>query len=113
MNSSECYLNGSMFDRRLPLKRTGSYGTIVTLYLSSWRPISSILMSSRLIDPKFPSGLFDSSKIRNKPKVREDFPLPVLPTTPIFSCLLIEKEIALITSGRSSLYLNVISLATS
>lgn len=85
---------------------------MVTLYLNSWRPISSILISSRLIDPKLPSGLLDNSKIRSKPKVREDFPLPVLPTTPIFSCLLIEKEIALITSGKSSLYLKVISLAT-
>lgn len=43
----------------------------------SWSPIFAILIPSIIISPTA------ASLIRNKPKVREDFPAPVLPTIPI------------------------------
>lgn len=43
----------------------------------SWSPIFAMLIPSIIISPSA------ASLIRNKPKVREDFPAPVLPTIPI------------------------------
>ena len=43
----------------------------------SWSPIFAILIPSIIISPSA------ASLIRNKPKVSEDFPAPVLPTIPI------------------------------
>lgn len=44
----------------------------------SWSPIFAILIPSIIISPSA------ASLIRNKPKVSEDFPAPVLPTIPIY-----------------------------
>jgi len=57
-----------------------------------------------LIEPVFPSSFSASSKILSRPNVSDDFPLPVRPTIPIFSCRLIENEIYLMTVGKSGLY---------
>lgn len=49
---------------------------MVILNRKSWSPIFAILIPSIIISPSA------ASLIRNKPKVREDFPAPVLPTIP-------------------------------
>lgn len=50
---------------------------MVILNRKSWSPIFAILIPSIIISPSA------ASLIRNKPKVSEDFPAPVLPTIPI------------------------------
>jgi hypothetical protein len=43
---------------------------------------------------------------RNKTNRRDDFPAPVRPHTPIFSCAFIAKETSVNTNGRPGRYLN-------
>ena len=66
-----------------------------------------MLTSSNLIYPRTELLSAANSKILINPKVIVDLPLPVLPTTPIFSPLEILNEIPLMTWGSSSLYLYV------
>ena len=60
---------------------------IVILLLKIFNPILLISTPSIIIFP------FSNSIILNNVKDKVDFPLPVLPTIPIFSLLFIEKEI--------------------
>lgn len=53
-----------------------TWGIIVTLNRRSWSPILAMLIPSTRISPSA------ASLIRNKPRVSEDFPAPVLPTMP-------------------------------
>lgn len=66
-----------------------------------------ISVPSKLIYPNCPYGSADSSNILKRPKVRVDFPLPVLPTTPILALALTSKLIPWITSSSYGLYLYV------
>lgn len=62
-----------------PLSRgPRTWGIIVTLKRRSWSPIFAMLIPSMRISP------LAASVIRKRPRAREDFPAPVLPTMPIF-----------------------------
>ena len=63
----------------------GSCGIIVKFFLKISSPISLISIPSIEILPEF------ASNILNNDKHNVDFPLPVLPTTPIFSFGFISK----------------------
>ena len=79
ISSSEYSPIGSMLLLTVPSKRIGSWGMIPNRDLRSWRPIVEMSMPSMIILP--PEG----STSLKKTWIRVDFPLPVRPTTPIFS----------------------------
>jgi len=59
---------------------------MVMAVLNIFNPYSAIFMSSIFIHPS------SASNILKSPNVREDFPAPVRPTTPIFSPGLMVNE---------------------
>ncbi len=96
---SEYSPNGSRLRRSVPVNRTGSCGIIVSFLRSLCRPTFLISTLSIKIAPWL------DSRIRNRPSVRELFPVPVRPTIPIFSPGSITQERSLSTKSRSSRYL--------
>jgi hypothetical protein len=79
----------------------GSWGIIVKLCLNNSKPIWLISISSIYILPS------DASNIRKIHSNKVDFPLPVCPTTPIFSPGFISKLIFFKIKGVSGLYLTL------
>jgi len=75
---------GSILVFNVPVKSVGSWGIIVTLCLTLWRPNYDIFSSSKIIVPGLLSSLLANYNILSNPSVKVDFPQPVLPTTPIF-----------------------------
>lgn len=100
ISSSLYLLKGSMFVLIVPVKRVGSWGIMVTFWRREWSPNSEISSPSRTIFPTVWSSFSASSRILSKPSVRVDLPLPVRPTTPIFSFDLMSNEIFLMTKGN-------------
>ncbi len=103
--SSVYSLKGSMFSLMFPVNKVGSCGIIVTLCLRLCKPTYAMFSWSKTIYPRVPSSFFASYKILKNPKVIVDFPLPVLPTIPIFALESMSNEMFLITVGSSGLYL--------
>lgn len=99
ISSSECRPRGSKLLRTVPLKSVGSWGIILSLVLRSLRPIEQISKLSISILP--PTG----STRRNSELMSVDFPLPVLPTTPILFPAGKVQVIPLRTSGVFGRYL--------
>ena len=95
-----------MLLRMVPSKRTGSWGMMPNRDLRSWSPKVQMSTPSIII---FPS---EGSTILNNAWISVDFPLPVRPTTPIFSppCMLIVMPFN--TRGVLCLYLNCRSRET-
>lgn len=100
ISSSEYCSSGSMLLLMVPSKRTGSWGMIPNRDLRSWSPKVQMSTPSMIILPS------EGSTILNSAWISVDFPLPVLPTTPIFSppCMLIVMPFN--TRGVLCLYLN-------
>lgn len=96
---SEYKPRGSKLLRTVPLKRVGSWGIILSLVLRSLRPMEQISNLSISILP--PAG----STRRNNELISVDFPLPVLPTTPILFPATKVQVIRLRTSGAFGRYL--------
>jgi len=96
---SECRPRGSKLLRTVPLKSVGSWGIILNLVLRSFRPMEQISNLSISILP--PAG----STRRNNELISVDFPLPVLPTTPILFPAAKVQVIPLRTSGAFGRYL--------
>jgi hypothetical protein len=71
-------LKRSKFLRRVPRKRTGSWGMMAILERRSSREIDLESISSMVIDPS-------KSYRRKRADTMDVFPAPVLPTIPIFS----------------------------
>jgi len=88
-----------MLLRTVPSKRTGSWGIMPKRDLRSWRPSVQMSIPSMIIFPRY------GSTIRNKAWINVDLPLPVLPTTPIFSPPLMLSVTPLRTKGVFSRYL--------
>mmetsp|Transcript_154408 Transcript_154408/g.296443 ORF Transcript_154408/g.296443 Transcript_154408/m.296443 type:complete len:312 (+) Transcript_154408:366-1301(+) len=70
---------GSILKRKLPLKSIGSCGTTAMARRILSRPSVAMSTESSKIRPA------DGSSNRKTHKINDDFPLPVLPTTPHFS----------------------------
>jgi hypothetical protein len=96
---SSCTPPGSRLSRMVPSKRAASWGIIARRRRRSSSPIVEVLSPSMIMLPLV------GSIIRNKASVRLDFPAPVRPTTPIFSCGLIERLMSLSTRSSPSRYL--------
>lgn len=71
---------------------------MVNLLRKSFVPISAILILSIIIEPSV-----DSINRKNA-RAKVDFPLPVLPTIPIFSFALMENDNPFKTGSRSGAY---------
>ena len=97
-SASEYFLKGSRLLLKVPEKITGSCGMMVSLDLRVCRPRPAI---STLSIKTFPSA---ASTILKKASVRDDFPAPVRPTTPIFSPPETLKFSPLRTRSSPSLY---------
>lgn len=93
ISSSEYSPRGSMLLRTVPWKRTGSWGIIPNRDLRSWRPTVQMLIPSTVIFPA------EGSINLNNTWMRVDFPLPVRPTTPIFSPPSMVRETPFRTRG--------------
>ena len=78
---------------------------MVTLCLTLWRPNYDVFSSSMIIFPTVLSSFYASYKILSKPRVKVDFPQPVLPTTPILDRAAISKLRFFRTKLSSGLYL--------
>ena len=102
--SSANWLLGSRLKRRVPLNKTGSWGTTVSLLRRILRSIFPISIPSISIDPS------KASTILGIVRLIVDFPAPVLPTSPTFYPASTLKESPLRTSGRFFRYFNLISL---
>mmetsp|Transcript_10861 Transcript_10861/g.23957 ORF Transcript_10861/g.23957 Transcript_10861/m.23957 type:complete len:224 (+) Transcript_10861:65-736(+) len=76
--SSEKNPRGSKFDRSVPVKRTGSWGTKPIALLKVPSPIFVVSTPSNKIRPVL------GSKTLNKAQSRLDFPQPVVPQIPTF-----------------------------
>ena len=96
--------SGSKLNHRVPVNIVGSYGMTEILDLSSYNLTSLISIPSIMICPSTISTIL----LNDKQMVL--LPAPVLPTTPIFSPLLIEKERFLRTVSVFGLYLRLTSL---
>ena len=79
ISSSEYSPKGSIFSLKVPSINFGSWGIKDILSLNNFKSILDISTSSINIFP------LEASKIRNNAKHKVVFPLPVLPTIPIFS----------------------------
>lgn len=99
ISSSECCPIGSMLLRTVPSKRTGSWGIIPKRDLRSWRPNLQMSTPSMIIFP--PEG----STTLKKAWINVDLPLPVRPTTPIFSPPLMLSVMPFRTKGVFGRYL--------
>ena len=88
-----------MFSLKVPSIKVGSCGITVILSLNFSKFIVLISISSIVIFPSVASNNL------NKHKHNVDFPLPVLPTTPIFSIGLISKFKFFKTKGVLGRYL--------
>lgn len=95
---SEYCPRGSILLRTVPWKRTGSWGIIPNRDLRSWRPTVQISIPSTTILPA------EGSINLNNTWMRVDFPLPVRPTTPIFSPPWMVRDIPFRTRGVFSRY---------
>lgn len=99
ISSSEYKPIGSILLRTVPWKRIGSWGMIPNQDLRSWRPSMQTSIPSIIIFP--PEG---STSLKNT-WIRVDFPLPVRPTTPIFSPPWMLRVMPLRTRGELGRYL--------
>ena len=79
ISSSEYWPIWSILLLTVPSKRTGSWGIIPSRDLRSWSPNVEMSIPSITIFPA------EGSTSLNNTWTRVDFPLPVRPTTPIFS----------------------------
>lgn len=77
VNSSK----GSKFNLSVVLNSTGSWGIIEILFLKSVKPIVFVSKSSISTCPRSVASL-------NRAVIKEDFPAPVRPTTPIYKFLI-------------------------
>lgn len=77
---SLCCSRGSKLVLTVPRNKVGSWGIIPSLDLKSCRPILEMCTPSISIHPS------KGSTTRKRACTRVDFPLPVLPTIPIFFC---------------------------
>lgn len=99
ISSSEYCPIGSTLLLTVPSKRTGSWGIIPNRDRRSWSPSAQISMPSIIIFPA------DGSTSLNKTWINVDFPLPVRPTTPIFSPPWMLRVMPLSTKGVFGRYL--------
>ena len=99
ISSSEYCPIGSRLLLTVPSKRTGSWGMIPNRDLRSWSPNMQMSRPSIIILP--PEG----STSLKKTWIKVDFPLPVRPTTPIFSPPWMLRVMPLITRGVFGRYL--------
>lgn len=99
LSSASAYSpNGSRLSRIVPEKSTGSCMTMLKRRRSSFRGTDAMLIPSIRIRPPL------SSAARNRLDARLLLPLPVRPTTPIFSPGLIVKLTPFSTVGSSGAY---------
>mmetsp|Transcript_40578 Transcript_40578/g.100772 ORF Transcript_40578/g.100772 Transcript_40578/m.100772 type:complete len:216 (-) Transcript_40578:1497-2144(-) len=96
--SSLCSLKGSRFERRVPLKRTGSCGIIARRERSASRDIVEMSIPSIVIAPSL------SSHKRKSATKMDDLPAPVRPTMPSFSPPAMSSSSPLSTGARSTRY---------
>ena len=101
ISSSLKLFEGSTFSLKVPSINVGSCGIIVKFCLNISNPILLISMSSINIFP------LSASNNLNKHRHSVDFPLPVRPTTPIFSFGFISKFKFFKTNGVFGLYLTL------
>lgn len=104
--SSSVYCpTGSTLLLTVPSNRTGSWGIIPKRERRSWSPRVQMSMPSMIICP--PVG----STSLKKTWMRVDLPLPVRPTTPIFSPPWMLRVIPLSTKGVFGRYLTCLQIA--
>ncbi len=77
----------------LKKKEKPTCGIIVSLDLRSCRPIFSVMTSSMTMLPAA------ASMIRNRPKVMDDLPAPVLPTIPTYKIINNYKTLICFNNG--------------